>query len=128
MNHVLRAGILGLAMTALLGLPSVTEAREPGISAAGQAIAVPALDVGRIERALKLTPQQRAHWPSVKSALNGLSRSTGAAGPGATIAALQRLAVAAQPLLAVLTEEQKAAARGLAAEMGLGGVVVAALR
>ena len=69
----------------------------------------------------RLTPEQKVHWPKVRAALRGLSAST-------SIAALQRLAVAAQPLLAALTEEQKAAARGLAAEMGLGGMVVAALR
>lgn len=130
MNYALRAGMLALAMTALLNTASVTYAREQGARAAGETIAIPALDVGRIERALKLTPRQKAYWPSVKSALRGVSRSTstGPGGPGAQIAALQRLAAAAQPLLAVLTEEQKAAARGLAAEMGLGGVVVAALR
>ena len=42
-------------------------------------------------------------------------------------AAVQRLAVAARPLLAKLDEDQMRAAHGLAAEMGL-GPVVAALR
>lgn len=128
MNQAVRAGALALATVILLGTAPTAQAREPQVATAGQAIAIPALDVGRIERALKLTPAQRAHWPSVKAALRGLSRSSAAGGPGAQIAALQQLAAAAQPLLAVLTEEQKASARALAAEMGLGGVVVAALR
>jgi hypothetical protein len=42
-------------------------------------------------------------------------------------AAIHRLAVAARPLIAVLSDEQKEAASGLAQEMGL-GPVVAALR
>lgn len=128
MIHAFRAGMLALAMIALLNTVSTTQAREPGFAASGQAIAIPALDIGRIERALMLTREQKIHWPTVRSALRGLSGASESGGPGAKIAALQRLAVAAQPLLAVLTEEQKAAARGLAAEMGLGGVVVAALR
>jgi len=128
MIYALRAGLLALAMIALLNTVSTIQAREPGSAAGGQAIAIPVLDVGRIERALMLTPEQKIHWPTVRAALRGLSSTSESGGPGAKIAALQRLAVAAQPLLAVLTEEQKAAARGLASEMGLGGVVVAALR
>jgi hypothetical protein len=40
-------------------------------------------------------------------------------------AAVQRLAVAARPLVAMLNEEQMRAAHGLAREMGLGPVVAA---
>jgi hypothetical protein len=43
-------------------------------------------------------------------------------------AAVERLAVAARPLIAVLDDEQKRAASGLAQEMGLGAVVMAALK
>jgi len=43
-------------------------------------------------------------------------------------AAVERLAVAARPLIAVLDDDQKRAASGLAQEMGLGAVVVAALK
>jgi len=44
-----------------------------------------------------------------------------------TSAAIERLAVAARPLIAVLNDEQKQNARALAQEMGLGPVVMAAL-
>ena len=40
-----------------------------------------------------------------------------------TTADIQRLAVAARPLIAVLTDEQKQNAMGLAQEMGLGPVI-----
>jgi len=130
MIYALRAGMLALAMIALLNTGSLTEARELGTSANRQVIAIPSLDLGRIERTLNLTPEQKVHWPMVKSALRGLSRSAASAAsgsPGGQIAALHRLAIAARPLIAVLTEDQKAAARALAAEMGLGSIVVAAL-
>ena len=42
-----------------------------------------------------------------------------------TGAAIQRLAVAARPLIAVLSDEQKQTAIGLAQEMGLGPVLAA---
>ena len=42
-------------------------------------------------------------------------------------AAVERLAVAARPLIAKLDDEQKQAASELAQEMGLGSVVMAAL-
>jgi hypothetical protein len=43
-------------------------------------------------------------------------------------AAVERLAVAARPLVAMLNDEQMHSASGLAQEMGLGPVVLAALR
>jgi hypothetical protein len=45
-----------------------------------------------------------------------------------TSAAIQRLAGAARPLIAVLSEDQKRAASGLAQEMGLGEVMMAAMK
>jgi hypothetical protein len=45
-----------------------------------------------------------------------------------TSEAMERLAVAARPLLAVLNDDQKRAASSLAQEMGLGEVVMAAMR
>jgi hypothetical protein len=43
-------------------------------------------------------------------------------------AAVERLAAAARPLVAMLNKEQMRSAGGLAREMGLGPVVIAALK
>ncbi len=45
-----------------------------------------------------------------------------------TSAAIQRLAVAARPLVAMLSDDQKRVAGNLAQEMGLGEVVMAAMK
>jgi hypothetical protein len=45
-----------------------------------------------------------------------------------TSAAIERLAVAARPLLAMLNDDQKRVAGSLAQEMGLGEVVMAAMK
>ena len=90
---------------------------------------------------LKLTAEQERYWPPVEAALARSRPPTGRAEPGGLVhrishrvvsivldgAAVERLAAAARPLIAGLSDEQKQAARQLAQEMGLGPVVVAAL-
>src|SRR5690606_2200663 len=106
-----------------------------GIAPVHASEAAPAIDVDRLKNTLKLTAAQKPHWPAVASALHAYKQTQGqGAGSAARTvsffgetAAIARLAVAAQPLIAVLTDAQKAAARGLAAEWGLGRGVMAAL-
>ena len=100
-----------------------------------------AINIARIKSALRLTPAQEPYWAPVEAALRDLGRrQTPVEGDGLVrrishrvvsialnSATIQRLAIAARPLIAVLDAEQMRTAHGLAQEMGL-GPVVAALR
>jgi hypothetical protein len=136
MRKILCAGVFALAMAGLLpGMPvQATEfAAEQGPQAS--------INIPRIKSVLKLSADQARYWGPVEAALRdlarhqphdeseGLVRRVGhrAISIVLTSAAVERLAVAARPLIAVLSDEQKQNARGLAQEMGLGPVVMAAL-
>jgi hypothetical protein len=131
------AGALALAMIGLL--PNFAVATERAMLAEqGPA----SIDIGRIKNVLKLTAEQERHWPPVEAALRDIARRQAAQSDDTGLmrrisrrvvsvmldgAAVQRLAVAARPLIASLDSQQLSAASGLASEMGL-GPVVAALR
>jgi hypothetical protein len=137
MKQTFRAGVFALAMTGLLpALPA--HAANYGF-AEGQSASI---NVVRIKTALRLTPEQEPYWPPVEAALRDVAKrqqaQTESAGFVRRISskvvsvvldstAIQRLAVAARPLIAKLDAQQMQAASGLAQEMGL-GPVVAALR
>jgi hypothetical protein len=140
MKKVICAGAFAFAM---IGLSPAVLADEYPTASLEQSPTPPAINIGRIKRVLSLTPRQEAYWAPVESALRNLYRrqpdSSEAAGFVSrmshravsfviTSAAMERLAVAARPLLAVLNDDQKRAASSLAQEMGLGGVVMAAMR
>lgn len=137
MKRILCAGVFALA--GVLSANAANAASEQyGFNEQGQAASI---NVGRIKSALRLTPEQEPYWPPVEAALRDVARrqaSTESAGLVRRIsnkvvsvvldsAAIQRLAVAARPLIARLDPNQMQAAHGLAQEMGL-GPVVAALR
>ena len=132
MERAVAAGVFALAMLVSVSNVSTSFASDGAAS----------IDVVRIESALRLTPGQEPYWPPVENALRNLARQQAAAEPDGIIrrisrrvisvvlnsAAVERLAVAARPLVGVLTQEQMRAASGLAQEMGLGPVVTAALK
>lgn len=138
MKKLLCAGVFALAMNGLL--PNISQARAMEVTGA-QASA--SINIARIKSVLKLTPAQEHHWAPVEAALRDLARKQQQTQNESTSlvrrisnrvvtvvlnsAAVQRLAVAARPLVASLDHEQMRAAQGLAQEMGL-GPVVAALR
>jgi hypothetical protein len=80
-----------------------------------------------LKSALRLTPEQRAHWGPVESALRALAReqrreagggfvqrlSDRASAVAGTAIQLRRLASAARPLIKTLSEEQKNNAMGV---------------
>jgi LTXXQ motif family protein len=135
MRKTLCAGAVALAMAGLLpSMPVLADefATEQGLHAS--------INIERIRAALKLTPEQAKHWAPVEAALRDLVRhqphvqsddgyvqrvSRRAVSIVLTSAAVQRLAAAARPLIASLTDAQKESARSLAEEMGLGPVVAA---
>jgi hypothetical protein len=142
MQKALYAGVLALAAAGLLPatsvIGSVTRAGELN-DAVSQPPATAAIDIARIKRKLHLSPQQQAYWPPVEAALRALAHRQTAAEPSGFIhrighkavwvaldaAAIHRLAVAAQPLVATLSDEQKQTALAMAQEMGLGPVLAA---
>lgn len=135
MTRIFRAGVFALAMTGLL--PALPAHAASYSSTESQTTSI---DVARIKSVLRLTPEQEPYWPPVEAALRSLARRPAQGDEGLVrrisrrvvsvvldSAAIQRLAVAARPLIARLDATQMQAAHGLAQEMGL-GPVVAALR
>jgi hypothetical protein len=138
MKTLLCAGACALAIVAVVPASTPVHAREQtGFSYEQPATAI---DVARIKSVLHLTAEQERYWPPVEAALRDIARRQQARDEDAGFvrrisrrvvsvvldsAAIHRLSVAARPLIAVLSDEQKQAASGLAQEMGLGPVVAA---
>ena len=141
MKMVLCAGVFALATVGLLSDGSQARAMEIAAFNSVQGQASAAINIPRIKSVLKLTAAQEPYWAPVEAALRDIARrqtQTESAGLVRRIsnrvvmvvlnsAAVQRLAVAARPLIGSLDADQMRAAHGLAQEMGL-GPVVAALR
>ena len=141
MKNTLCAGVFALAAIGLLPAGSPAHARDIAAANGEQSQMPAAINIARIKNALKLTPAQEPYWAPVEAALRNLShRQTNSEGEGLmrrishrvvsialNSATIQKLAIAARPLIAVLDADQVRTAHGLAQEMGL-GPVVAALR
>jgi len=141
MRKLFFAGLLVLATIALLPEVSLI-AHAADLSIQGGATSQEAaIDIGRVKSVLKLTPEQEPYWQPVEAALRGIARQQAHSESDGFVrrvsrrmvsivlnsAAVERLAVAARPLIARLNDQQKQAAGQLAQEMGLGAVVMAAL-
>jgi hypothetical protein len=138
MKTTIVAGALVLAAIGLSPGPSGVFASELGAAGAIAAQETTAVDIARIKRVLKLTKEQLTYWPPVEAALRSLARRH-AEEPGGLVhrisrrvvsivldgAAVSRLAAAARPLIATLSDDQKQGALILAQEMGLGPVLAA---
>jgi hypothetical protein len=134
MKKTLCAGAIALAMIG--SLPALPAAAGDYITAEQSQVSI---DIGHIRNVLQLTAEQEAYWPPVETALRNLARQQAAAEPSGFVRrvshrvvsfvldskAVGRLVVAARPLIAKLSDEQKRAAGGLAQEMGLGPVLAA---
>lgn len=131
------AGAIALATSLMLSNVSTGQAVE--YSGAEVSHAAASVNIDRIKNTLKLTAAQERYWPAVESALRQLGRQHAKSDHDGFVrrisqrvvsvvldgAAVQRLVVAARPLIAALDDEQKRTAVGLAHEMGLGRVVAA---
>jgi hypothetical protein len=139
MKKIIFAGVLALAaIVTLSGISAALAEDGAGITAV-QPRQSATVDIARVKRVLKLTPEQEAYWPPVQAALRALARRQVAAEPTGLVrrisqrvvsivldgAAIRRLAVAARPLIANLHDDQKQAALAMAREMGLGPVLAA---
>ena len=140
----MRAGAFALATLALLLNVPLAQSGEFNVMNGEQGQPSASINIARIKSVLKLTAAQEPYWVPVEAALRDLVRHQAQAHTESSdgfvhrvshrvvsvvlsSAAVQRLAVAARPLIAKLDEDQMRAAHGLAAEMGL-TPVVAALR
>jgi hypothetical protein len=139
MRKIIFAGVLALAaIVTLSGISAALAEDGAGITAV-QPRQSATVDIARVKRVLKLTPEQEAYWPPVQAALRALARRQVAAEPTGLVrrisqrvvsimldgAAIRQLAVAARPLIATLHDDQKQAALAMAREMGLGPVLAA---
>jgi hypothetical protein len=142
MKMTVRASAFALATMALLLNVSLAQSSELNVMNSEQGQPSASINIARIKSVLRLTPAQEPYWVPVEAALRDLARhqartessdglvhriSHRVVSVVLSSAAVQRLAVAAKPLIAKLDEDQMRAAHGLAQEMGL-GPVVAALR
>jgi hypothetical protein len=140
MKKALYAGAISLAIIGFLSNSPAASASEMGNGYGSQTISA-SIDIARIHSVLQLTHDQERYWRPVEVALRGLSRHQERSENDGLVrrvsrrlvqivldsAAVQRLAIAARPLIARLSDQQKQAAGQLAQEMGLGPVVLAAL-
>ena len=142
MKITVRAGAVALATIALFLNAPLAQAGDFNSAYGEQGQPAASINIARIKSVLKLTSAQEPYWAPVEAALRDLARQQARAESSDGLVhrishrvvsvvlsstAVQRLAVAARPLLAKLDEDQMRAAHSLAAEMGL-GPVVAALR
>jgi hypothetical protein len=141
MKKTFCAGVFALAALGLLSDLSASRADEFATLSSQSSERAASIDIGRIRSVLKLSPAQEPFWPPVETALHDLARQQARSEPVGFVrrisrrvvsvvlnsAAIERLAIAARPLIAKLNDEQKQAAGQLAQEMGLGAVVMAAL-
>jgi hypothetical protein len=141
MKKTFCAGVVALAAFGLFSHVSTACAGGLEHGYGTQAPASATIDIERIKSVLKLTQEQERYWRPVEAALRGLARHQERAESDGFVhrvsrrvvsivlnsAAVERLVVAARPLIAKLDDQQKRAAGQLAQEMGLDPVVVAAL-
>jgi hypothetical protein len=143
MKTTVYASVVALALAGLLPTMPAAFGNEFADVPAQQSQTATPINIGRIRGVLHLTAQQEPLWAPVEAALRDIVRQQQAHSEQAgfirrvsnrvvsimlTSAAVERLARAARPLIAALDDEQKRAAGGLAQEMGLGPVVMAALK
>jgi len=122
---------------AALGFFSVSDNGIRFNTAAAQEIVVTDGQIARLRHALQLTPTQQQHWHAVEATLRSLARQqqgyrvasadggyierahARVAGYTVTAVAMQQLRSAAQPLVAMLTDQQKEAGRSVLQSMGV---------
>ncbi len=141
MKKTVCAGAFTLAVFGLLSIipPACAGEMENGYATQGASSA--SINVARIHNVLRLTHEQERYWRPVEAALRELASHQERTESDGLVhrvsrrvvsivlssAAVERLVVAARPLIARLNDEQKQAAGQMAQEMGLGPVVMAAM-
>ena len=131
-----KAALVGAMVIAALGSFSISGNGIGFNTAAAQEVIVTDGQIARLRHALRLTAAQEQHWRAVEATLRVLAHpqqyrvaSTDAgivertqarvAGYTVTAVAMQRLRTAAQPLIEMLSDEQKQAGRTVLQSMGV---------
>jgi hypothetical protein len=132
-----KAALAGAVAIAALGSFSVSDSGIRFNTAAAQEIVVTDGQIARLRHALQLTASQQHYWYAVEARLRSLahqqqqyrvaSADSGyieraharVAGYTLTAVAMQRVRAAAQPLIGMLSEEQKEAGRSVLQSMGV---------
>jgi LTXXQ motif family protein len=132
-----KAALVGAVALATIGSFSVSTNGIQLNTAAAQEVIVTDGQIARLRQALQLTPAQQSRWHAVETTLRSLGRHqqqyqvasmeggyverthARVAGYTLTAVAMQRVRSAAQPLIAMLSEEQKEAGRSVLQSMGV---------
>jgi len=129
-----KAALAGAIALVMIGPLSVTQHGVVIISsAAAQDIVIREGDIARLKSALKLTPEQEAHWRPVEVALHAYTRQQyrlasadgyfggdyGVTAYTLSAVMLQKVKLAAGPLIKMLSEEQKQAGASVLQSMGV---------
>lgn len=121
---MLKAALAGAVALATVGMVSAS-AQEFSYDSRPASHSASGLNEGHIARlraVLRLTPDQQRYWPAVASALRSYIHAQRGEGYGqraSSAYSVARVAAAARPLVARLTDEQKQAAMNLASSVGL---------
>lgn len=132
-----KAALAGAVALATVSSISVSYQGFGVTPAAAEEIIVTEGQIARLRSALKLTAAQEHYWHAVAATLHNLARHqqqyqvasadggymarahARVAGYAMTAVAMQRLKAAAEPLIGVLSDEQKEAGRNVLASMGM---------
>lgn len=132
-----KAALAGAVALATVSSISVSYQGLGVTPAAAEEIIVTEGQIARLRSALKLTAAQEHYWHAVAATLHSLARrqqqydlasadggyvaraQARVAGYAMTAVAMQRLKTAAEPLIGVLSDEQKEAGRNVLASMGM---------
>ncbi len=120
---MVKAALVGALALATVGMASASaqEAYYESRSS-GQASGLNEGHIARLRAALRLTPDQQRYWPAVAAALRNYihaQRGEGYTQRASSAYSAARIAAAARPLVARLSDEQKQAAMNLAGSVGL---------
>lgn len=130
-----KAALAGAVALATIAPLSITQHGIETTSAAAQEIVIREGDIARLKTALRLTPEQEVRWRPVEVALHAFARQKyrfasadgyfassgeyGMSGYLMNAVMLQRVKNAAQPLIRMLSEEQKQAGMSVLQSMGV---------
>jgi len=132
-----KAALAGAVALATVSSISVSHQGLGVTPAAAEEIIITEGQIARLRAALKLTAAQEHYWHAVSATLHSLARRqqqyevasadsgyiarahARVAGYAMTAVAMQRLKAAAEPLIGVLSDEQKEAGRNVLVSMGM---------
>jgi hypothetical protein len=130
-----KAALVSAVALATIGPLSITHNGIVTTSAAAQEIVIREADIARLKSALRLTPEQEVRWRPVEVALHAFARQKyrfasadgyfagnseyGISGDSLNAVMLHRVRSAAQPLIRMLSDEQKQAGMSVLQSMGV---------